>query len=83
VLLVQLSHPQRRPAQSVDAPQLAVVGPQGLILVGEPDPRPARRVEMLDNGLHVAASLPRRHVAAGGGDRDHLELRSPESEANG
>ena len=70
-------------AEAINAPQFAAVGSQKLFFIGEADSRPARRVEVLDNCLDVAAGLPRSDVPAGSRHGDDLQFWLRQRQANG
>ena len=76
VLMVQFGHLEVGIAQTVlphDVPRIGRRRAFGLD--GGANSRPARRIELLDNGLHVARGLIGRNVARHGRYRNDLQTR--------
>ena len=83
MLMVPLGHGEMGAAHAVGAEQVPAIGPQHLVVRGSAQSRPAGRIELLDDRLHVRRRLLGRHRAAGGRDGDHFQRRIAERHAQG
>ena len=73
--VLPLGHHEAGPAQPVAAVEVAAIDRQAVVgLGGGPQPRPARRIELLDDRLHVPRGLGRRDVAADGRHGHDVQL---------
>ena len=75
VAMLQLGDGKTGVSQAVGAIEFRGMDRQSVVgQRGHAQARPARRVELFDNRLHVARRLVGHHVAAGGGDGDDFPL---------
>ena len=73
--MLPLGHHETRSAQAVAAVETAAIDRQAVVrLGGGPKPRPAGRIEPLDNRLDVPRGLGRRDVSPHGGHGDDLQF---------
>ena len=82
--MLPFGHHETRAAQAVAAIKTAAIDRQAIVRLGcGPQPRPARRIEPLDDRLNVSRGLGRRYIAAHGGYGDDLQLRVRQCQTQG
>jgi hypothetical protein len=70
-------------AQTIDAVKISPFDGQAILRLGSgTQTRPARRIELFQNHLHIAGGLARRDVTAYGRDRDHIQIRLKKRQAH-